>query len=953
MAIYRRKFRSGMRLWLIGSTLMVFMVFFELTTAEAVTNQLQLHSCNFRGYKVYNTTDLLKCMNELASNVLNQSKASGEVKSRHLRDSPRSRVNFQFSHGRTGRPEVDPFSYYYSSKPSNSFHPSTPIAASPRLEYYQPGTRYPNLLGPNSADGPGSILYDALTSIARYDDFKCIPRILCEVASGTMPGSGSSQQREFQLENLGVNALISLLSVLSSTESAPLLNFAKATLTGYSSKGNPGNCFKEYPRCPRNPDDLVNYLNNHNGGFFRFFKSIRGNAGNTPQQGPYVTQGERVVYGQARVEQTPPLGFSNGGLVRTGELKFDQVGSPPRQYNGKIERGRNESGKIVFPGSSKSGDHPILNRVSKSFGSYQEPGIASQNVFSPAPPFFPQDGKSQEPRTYTLPNAYQRPQQQLGSGQVPGMNGNANAINFAKPQIYIPEEATNESIKTYTFPDGYKVKINVAFSKLFSDGYKKALRRSFNDDRGPHPVNFEGFRMVDLASLLSLDKARPDEQAVHPCDMICHDIHGTPVQFNQILSHSGDLVTLMAPDRPILDLSNPLPCEIICIDKTGERRHLSTTLSKVLRSSNGRQQSTEHPSSNDPSNQQPVQGTWSAQKSSGNRILRDRSSEPRKSPKAKQQYNTRIVRNFDQINPGNNPNLKEPQNMEMQRRTPYEVEEEPFYVNYAAGDPNMMPNFNDQPFMPEYQNPGSPLTRDFIPVQNDYHDENSVFPPGSINQHNLGSFFGGMPPMGMALPAPILAIPVAPISGIMGIMPMMAPPYPFMGYPGMPCNHPSCYEEQQPMLGLFICGGVLYFIPPGFIGYMPICAVVLPCVGSGSEGPGEGPGGDGGGGGFGTTTSQFSTEPTIPPGGSRRDPGGPDYPRESCLEGEHWNKDFTECVPIKYDRDAELKYTHLPGAPLSTPANKKMGRRFHKLKKKKKKLLIITDRGNITYVKAN
>lgn len=31
------------------------------------------------------------------------------------------------------------------------------------------------------------------------------------------------------------------------------------------------NCHTAYPRCPRNEDDLLYYLNNHRGGFFRFF----------------------------------------------------------------------------------------------------------------------------------------------------------------------------------------------------------------------------------------------------------------------------------------------------------------------------------------------------------------------------------------------------------------------------------------------------------------------------------------------------------------------------------------------------------------------------------------------------------------------------------------------------------------------------------------------------------
>lgn len=44
-----------------------------------------------------------------------------------------------------------------------------------------------------------------------------------------------------------------------------------------TSKANPGTCRYAYPLCPTDPEQLVHYLNNHNGGFFRFFSA--------PQQG--------------------------------------------------------------------------------------------------------------------------------------------------------------------------------------------------------------------------------------------------------------------------------------------------------------------------------------------------------------------------------------------------------------------------------------------------------------------------------------------------------------------------------------------------------------------------------------------------------------------------------------------------------------------------------------------
>lgn len=40
-----------------------------------------------------------------------------------------------------------------------------------------------------------------------------------------------------------------------------------------TSKNNPGTCRYAYSQCPNDPEELVHYLNNHNGGFFRFFSA--------------------------------------------------------------------------------------------------------------------------------------------------------------------------------------------------------------------------------------------------------------------------------------------------------------------------------------------------------------------------------------------------------------------------------------------------------------------------------------------------------------------------------------------------------------------------------------------------------------------------------------------------------------------------------------------------------
>lgn len=69
-------------------------------------------------------------------------------------------------------------------------------------------------------------------------------------------------------------------------------------LLGYSSKGNTRSCLYAYPQCPQDPDRLVDYLNNYNGGFFRFFNGI------PPQRYPQNPQ--RPLYPLYNPQPIPP-----------------------------------------------------------------------------------------------------------------------------------------------------------------------------------------------------------------------------------------------------------------------------------------------------------------------------------------------------------------------------------------------------------------------------------------------------------------------------------------------------------------------------------------------------------------------------------------------------------------------------------------------------------------------
>ncbi|CAH1961316.1 unnamed protein product [Acanthoscelides obtectus] len=73
--------------------------------------------------------------------------------------------------------------------------------------------------------------------------------------------------------NINLESFLSFLSSLRGIGSTPLI-YLSAALLGYTSKSNSDQCTNTFPNCPSDPDKLVQYLNQHNGGFFRFFSGI-------------------------------------------------------------------------------------------------------------------------------------------------------------------------------------------------------------------------------------------------------------------------------------------------------------------------------------------------------------------------------------------------------------------------------------------------------------------------------------------------------------------------------------------------------------------------------------------------------------------------------------------------------------------------------------------------------
>lgn len=108
-----------------------------------------------------------------------------------------------------------------------------------------------------------------------------------------------------------------LLSAYNGISTSPLFIFGRAVFLGMTSKGNTASCRYAYSQCPTDPEELVHYLNNHNGGFFRFFNAPQ------PQIPQNVEQFYNQLSGQYGVYQTP-------GLQQTYGF-YDSQHNPPPQ----------------------------------------------------------------------------------------------------------------------------------------------------------------------------------------------------------------------------------------------------------------------------------------------------------------------------------------------------------------------------------------------------------------------------------------------------------------------------------------------------------------------------------------------------------------------------------------------------------------------------------------------
>lgn len=144
-----------------------------------------------------------------------------------------------------------------------------------------------------------------------------------------------------------------------------------------TSKSNPGTCRYAYSQCPNDPEQLVHYLNNHNGGFFRFFSNPQYPSAQLGQQNLEQFYNQLAGPGQYGLQSNfpnQPSPHNQNGLQQNINAQNYGIYSPypVDQFNGQPQHN-------AFPGhiTGQQQNYGLFPNVP-----YQNLGVEAPNLYN-------------------------------------------------------------------------------------------------------------------------------------------------------------------------------------------------------------------------------------------------------------------------------------------------------------------------------------------------------------------------------------------------------------------------------------------------------------------------------------------------------------------------------------------------------------------------------------------
>ncbi|KAF9414741.1 hypothetical protein HW555_007437 [Spodoptera exigua] len=175
--------------------------------------------------------------------------------------------------GHLGFPNPTPDNPYYQGYPFSSYAQGYPGDLNSHNPGHRPGYGYLGANQPGYQNGNGrpsrrpksltqravSAVAEALTSIALYDDYQCVPKILCDVAGGSTAVSSPALLKATET----LQPLLTLLAAYNGLSSSPLFLFGRAAVDGNDCEGFFGQ--PEQSQQPQNLEQFYNYLSGQYG----------------------------------------------------------------------------------------------------------------------------------------------------------------------------------------------------------------------------------------------------------------------------------------------------------------------------------------------------------------------------------------------------------------------------------------------------------------------------------------------------------------------------------------------------------------------------------------------------------------------------------------------------------------------------------------------------------------